>query len=270
MSPRFPQELFDHIIDYAPHERVLRTYSLVCRRWSIQSRSHLFRDIAFRKPGSLDRWCKVIAPTIDGPSRHVKDLHIHSPSIPLAFEPQPLDPYLDHFSAFTRVVNLTLAHHQGKVHLDMLLQCFSASKNSLKCMKLSNSSFGFEETSRIAEFFPNLEVLDVWEATSSTPAQAVSLQPPREASFPRLKALYLYMLRYNLELDYNLLSGFAQASMNLQLLSVGGGVTNAARVQRMIDSSAQSLDDIRIPMLGGSRLQRHMHTVLIFFTARRT
>jgi hypothetical protein len=186
MLPRFPQEIFDHIIDYAPRKDALITFSLVCKRWSIRSRSHLFSGLMLYKRDSLDEWCKTISPTIDGPSRHVRNLNIQTGIVPLVFEPRPLDPYLNHFSALTQVVNLMLVDHRGKPHLDMVLQCFSAFKNSLTYMKIITSSFEFEEISLTAEFFPNLETLSVWGPSLLRCTEKRPLLQPRKASFPRL------------------------------------------------------------------------------------
>ena len=254
MFPRFPQEIFDYIIDYAPNDGVLKTYSLVCKGWSNRSRFHLFRELVLYKLDSLDRWCKTIPPTVDGPSRHVRDLNIQSGIIPLVFKPEPLDPYLTHFSALTRVANLMLADHRGKLDLDMAFRCFSAFRNSLTYMKTITSSFEFEEISRIAEFFPNLEILSVWGPTLLQCSEKRSLQPPRKASFPRLKVLYLHFFACHPELDNNILAGFAQASMVLEILTVTGKVADITFVQRLLDSCAHSLTELMICPLGESCL----------------
>ena len=50
MSPRFPQELFDLIIDHARYdEKALKNYSTVCKRWTVRSHSHFFDVVFFRE-----------------------------------------------------------------------------------------------------------------------------------------------------------------------------------------------------------------------------
>ncbi|KAF9783320.1 hypothetical protein BJ322DRAFT_1070155, partial [Thelephora terrestris] len=196
------------------------------------------------KRDSLDEWCKTISPTIDGPSRHVRNLNIQTGIVPLVFEPRPLDPYLNHFSALTQVVNLMLVDHRGKPHLDMVFQCFSAFKNSLTYMKIITSSFEFEEISLIAEFFPNLKTLSVWGPSLLRCTEKRPLLPPRKASFPRLKVLHLHLLALYPELDNNILVGLSQASMDLQVLTVTGSVADVTLVQKLLDCSAHSLTQL--------------------------
>lgn len=73
----------------------------------------------------------------------------------------------------------------------------------------------------MVELFPNLDVLIV-RVPCSLRSGISSFQPPRKVSFPSLKALYLHFSAFTPELDNNILSGFAQASMTLQLLSITG------------------------------------------------
>ena len=64
---RFSQELFDYIIDCAGYEYdALETCSTVCRRWTIRSRSHLFKNLYIREPIHPNRWYKGIFATTDG------------------------------------------------------------------------------------------------------------------------------------------------------------------------------------------------------------
>ena len=253
MSPRFPQELFDHIIDYASHNDDLKTYSLVCKSWSIRSLSHLFANIVFNAPMDLQHWCKAIPPTPDGPSKYVKGLTFQPWVVPLILKPYRFDKYPIHFAALTRVVDLTIADDGGR-RPDMLFLCFSAFQNTLQSLKIFGSSLEFNEISRMVEFFPNLEVLSVRGPTLCEPTQEDWLHPPRKASFPRLKSMYLHLLAGHPGLDNNLLSGFAQASMNLQLLSITGKIPNVTLVQKLLDTSAKSLSDIRVSPLSRSRL----------------
>ncbi|KAF9646670.1 hypothetical protein BDM02DRAFT_2983653 [Thelephora ganbajun] len=266
MSPRFPQELFDRIIDYAEYkDEVLKSYSMVCKRWSVRSRSHFFKILQICQPIDLDRWCKRIPPTTDGPSKHVKDLWVQFGVVPLVHEPPPLDSYLNHFSALTRVVDLTLIDHRGKVHLDTMFQCFSGFRNSLRRVKLFSNTFGFEEVSRIIEFFPNLETLVVWSPNSPRFAEKAKgpFQPPRRASFPRLRNLCFHLFSKSPALEHNLLSGFAGASMDLETLSITGPVPDPSVVQKLLDSSAQSLIGLSTFPLGKSCSWRYPHTTML-------
>ena len=56
------------------------------------------------------------------------------------------------------------------------------------------------------------------------------------------------------ELDNNILSGFAQASMTPQLLSITGTVTDLTVAQELLNSSAHSLLYLGMLPLGRSRL----------------
>lgn len=267
MSPRFPQELFDHIIDYARYDDYnLKSYSTVCKRWSIRSRSHLFKTLLICRPIRLDQWCEGIPPTLDGPSRYVKELYVQMEVVPLVREPQPLDPYLDHFSALTQVVDLTLIGYRGKMHLDMIFQCFSGFKDTLCHLELTSVSF--QEVSQIVEFFPNLEALIVWSPTSLRFVKEGPLQPHREAVFPRLKSLVFRLSSKAPALEHHLLSGFAEASMDLEALSIVGQVPDPSVIQQLLDSSAQSLAYLCTSPLGRSWSLRCAHSGLTIHLTR--
>lgn len=117
MLPRFPQELFDYIMDCARYdENTLESYSTVYKRWSVWSRSHLFeRLLLCNPPPHLKQWCENIPPTTDGPPKYMEYIYVQSGVTPLILKPQSLDPYLAHFSALTRVTGLTLDGHRGKI-----------------------------------------------------------------------------------------------------------------------------------------------------------
>ena len=264
MSPRFPQEIFDYIIDYNQHQvKVLKTYSTVCKRWAVRSRSYLFDRLHIRIPADLDLWCQRIPSAIDGPSRYVKVLYIHAGVTPLVCEPRPLDPYLDHFSALTYVAGLILGGYRGsKLRLDVAFQCFSGFKNTLRWLKLTSNSFRFEEISRILEFFPNLETLLLWPPKIRPSDEKEPFQPPGRAVFPRLTRLDFHPISESL-LEHHLLTGFAGASMDLESLTVLGPISDPGVVQKLLDSSAKSLTDLRILPLGKSCSWCYAHTTLI-------
>lgn len=252
MSPRFPQELFDYIIDNAHYDRkVLKACSTVCKSWTTRSRSHLFELLQFSQPLKLEKWCKGIPPTIDGPSRHVKRLYLDSEDVSFAGEPQSSDPCLDHFTALTQVIELTLIGYDDKVHLDTVFRRFSGFKDTLTCLELMCTSFGFEEVSRIAEFFPNLETLTI--RPPDEPIEESAFQPLRRATFPHLEGLVFYLSSECPALEHNLLSGFAEASMNLEGLVVLGPVSDISAVQKIVETSAQSLVYLQTSLLGKSR-----------------
>ena len=116
---------FDYIIDDAEdQEEILKTFSTVCKRWAVRSRAHLFRYIYFSDPSDPNLWCKAIPPITDGPSNYVESLHFYLNAVLLIHKPQSSDPYLNHFSAFTHLVTLTLAGYRGKVHLDTIFSIF--------------------------------------------------------------------------------------------------------------------------------------------------
>ena len=261
MSPRFHQELFDYIIDYACHDRdALESYSTVCKRWANRSRSHLFKNLRMCHPTDFGRWCQEIPPTADGPSRYVKSLYVHPGVVSLARETQPLDQYPGHFLALTRVVDLTLFGYRGDVYMDTISQCFSGFRNTLRTLSLASSSLGFKETSQIAEFFPNLESLFLWSPES--PHSRSGDEQSRQASFPRLRHLDLCLSSKSPSLEDHLLSGFGEASMDLENLSIVGRVSNPRAVQKMVDSSAPSLTDLMVSPFGKSCPQRYPYTAL--------
>jgi len=263
MSPRFPQEIFDYIIDNNQFEdEVLRTYSTVCKGWAIRSRSHLFAQIFFSTPDNLEMWRKAIPPTVDGPSQLVRVLYVYSEVLPLVHGSQPLDPYLDHLSALTQVVGLVLGSYHDKVDLGMAFQCFSGFRSSLRWIKLSSNSFRFEEMSRILEYFPNLEGLALWSPSSPRSSENEPFPPLRRASFPHLNHLDFHLLSGSPSLELHILSGFAEASMDLEILSVLGPVSDPSVVQKLVDSSARSLTDLTLTPLGKSRSQCYAQTTL--------
>jgi len=273
MSPRFPQELFDHIIDYAEDDdNALKTYSTVCKRWTARSHSHLFNLLCIWEPADLDRWCEGIPPTIDGPSKYVKDLYVCVGTIPFVGEPQSLDPYLDHLSAFTRVVDLTLVGDDVKVHLDTAFQGFSAFRDTLRRLKLQSTSFRFEEVSRIVEFFPNLLALMMLSPMSLPSDKMGEFPPHQRATFPKLQGLEFRPCSKSQPLDHDLLSGFAEASMDLQCLSVVGEVSDPSAVKQLVESSAHSLLELEVSSFGKYCSWRHAHAVLMIHppVARRT
>ena len=255
MSPRFPQEVFDYIIDYAKDhvadpQALLRTFSVVCTRWAARCRRHRFDIIFICNPRQLARWCEAIPPTIDGPSNYVTRLLIQSEGLPLVDEPIPLDPYLPHFSVLTRVTRLSLWSHRGRAHLDMIFQCFAAFRNNLNSLDLSENAFGFEEMSRIVEFFPNLEVLQVVIPRLDPADKDRQFPPLRRASFPRLKKLNLHLFSMHPALEDNIVAGFAEASVNLETIFITGKVHNLGLIQKLLDSSAQSLTYLRLIPMG--------------------
>lgn len=248
MSPRFPQEIFDLIIDQYPLKTYLTTYSLVCKRWSIRCRSYLFESIRLNRR-NWQRWTEIIPPTPDGPSQYVSQIYIFAGVVPIVPDPQPLDSYINHFSAFTRVVDLTLVDHRGMpIHFDMLFQCFSAFKNTLRSLTLGQNSYTFNEMSRIVEFFPNLEQLTIW-APIRPKEESFSFPPLQKASFPKLKDLSFFATTGFPDMCDHLMSGFGQASMNLQTISLTGKPYKAAAVQPLLDSSADSLVYLVVPPL---------------------
>jgi len=208
-------------------------------------------------------------PTTDGPSNYVTSLYFHSEVVPLVHEPQPLDLYLNHFSAFTHVVALTLDGYRGGVCLDIASQCFSAFRNALRWLKLSSSLFRFGEMSRIVEFFPNIETLLLWSPNALGSDEGEPFPPPLRAVFPRLKDLDIRLRLKTPPLELHLLSGFAEASMDLEEFSLVGSVSDPSVVKKLLDSSAQTLTKLSIPPLGKSSSWCYAHTTLIIPLPRR-
>lgn len=250
MSPRFPQELFDYIIDYAQDdEETLKIYSVVCKSWSIRSQTHLFERQQFCTLRDLEQWCENIPPTKDGPSKYVKYIHLQTGFPPLVPEP-PSSLSLVHFSALTRVDYLFLFGHRGKLNFDLFAQCCSGFKYSLLLLELSCNSFDFEEIARMVEFFPKLELLVVWGPSSERSGHTGPYQPPRQISFPHLKGLNFDLQGPTPELDNHILSGFAKASMNLVDISFVGTAIDLALAQELLNSSAHSLISLEVSPLG--------------------
>jgi hypothetical protein len=126
--------------------------------------------------------------------------------------------------ALTNVTVLELFAYHGKAHLDMMFRCFSAFKDTLVWLRLSKISFGFEEMSWIVEFFPKLDSLDLWKPNGRNSGEVGPFQPPRRAVLPLLKSLDIQLVSSTLLLELYLLSGFAEASVDLKTLSVIGSV----------------------------------------------
>ena len=272
MPPRFPQEIFDEIIDQAVTIEMnlvesLRAHSLVSKGWLNRSRSIRFEEVLFHQPTDLERWCEKISPSPDGPGRYVKTLEILSGVIPLVSDPQQLEKYIDHFTSFTQVENLILAHHKKEVHFDAIARCFSGFRNSVLFLEVNNSSFSFDELSQIMELFPNLVTMMCQYANLGRPSEDVQINPPRQASFKSLSALYLVLTfegRQKLEFDQHLLSGFTKASMeNLELLGVRGKVPDLLPVQELVNSKANTLTTLRVQPLGRFRSKLCVYKLLI-------
>lgn len=253
MSPRFPQEIFDHIVDQYPREIYLKNYSLVCKAWSDRCRPYLFESIQLSR-SNWERWTKIIPPTLDGPSKYVLQIHIFAGVVPIVPDIRPLDSYIDHFSAFTQVIDLILVDHRGMpIHFDMLFQCLSALKDTLGSLTLWQNSYTFNEMSRIVEFFPNLQQLTI-RAPIRPKEKSFSFPPPQKASFPKLKDLFFFATSGFPDMCDHLISGLGQASMNLETITLTGKPYKAAAVQPLLDSSADSLSFVCMPPLGRSCL----------------
>ena len=250
MSPRFPQELFDYIIDQEDSE-TLKACSTVCKQWTFRSRRHLFEVLYILIPADLNQWCESIPPAVDGPSKHVKRLIIHRGVVPLIRDPQPLDPYLDHFSALTQVIELELYAHRGPVHLDMMFKCFSGFRNTLQRLRFTACSFRFEEISQIIEFFPNVDTVIMFLPTLRSDEER-PIPPHRPVSFPRIRTLFLDLSTWFPAIEADILSGLAEASMDLDHLSIVGPMSDMSAVQKLVDSTARSLTTLRVSPLGKS------------------
>lgn len=267
MSARFPQEIFDYIIDYGNEasriDEVAQNFSTVCKRWALRCRPYIFEDLYLSHQVYIDKWCENIPPTIDGPSKYVQHVSLDSGVGPLVSEPQPSEPYLDHFSALTNVTTVKLAGHRGPVHMDTFFRGFSAFKNSLRALGIS-SNLRFEDLSRIMEFFPNLDKLNVYPLLRPRRGEECPFQPPRRASFPNLRFLTLHSFSEFPELGDDLLFGLAEASMPiLEILIIIGTVPNLGGMQKLVDSSAQSLIIIYMDPLGESYSHRHTCAILM-------
>lgn len=189
----------------------------------------------------------------------MKNLYVHSRVVPLVREYQPLDQHLSHFSAFTRVVDLTLVGYRVDLHPDMISQYFLGFRDTLRSLVLASSSFRFNETSQIVEFFPNLETLHLWSLESLRSRS--DHEQRRRATFPRLRNLNFHLSSKSPSLEDHL-SGFAEASMDLEALSVVGQVSNSEAVQKMVDSSAPSLIYLTTSPVGQSCSQCHGYVTL--------
>ena len=113
------------------------------------------------------------------------------------------------------------------------------------------------------EFFPNLETLILWSPNALRSDEKEPLQPPRQAVFPSLKNLHINLFSRSPPLERHLLSGFAEASMDLEALSIVGHVSDPSAVQKIVDSSAKTLEVVGVSPLGKSCSPYHAHTTLI-------
>lgn len=233
------------------------------KSWALRSRSHIFDRIFFTLPRYLERWCTEIPLTTDGPSKYVRSLYFSTGTIPFVNEPQALDPYLAHFSALTRVRDLTLVGYRDEVQWDMVFQCFSGFKNNLLQLQLKCNLFGFNEISRMIEFFPNIQVFCLWGPGPPKLHENGPSQPPRQASFPGLTDLHLHMDAPNPLYENHIFSGFAKASMpNLEALGITGKFADPTVAQELLDSTAQTVRYLGLTLLGKPRLRFLTQTAL--------
>jgi hypothetical protein len=79
---RLPAEILDHIVDNLHDtEDALRNCSLVSKSWIPRIRKHLFANVEFPTPESLESWKAAFPDPLTSPARHAETLLIECPQV---------------------------------------------------------------------------------------------------------------------------------------------------------------------------------------------
>jgi hypothetical protein len=132
----------------------------------------------------------------------------------------------------------------------MVFQCFSAFRFTLLFLQFFSTPFDCNDMSQIIEFFPNLIVVKLFACAEVRSPEKGPFPQPRRVSFPNLRNLEFILGGITPGYECHLISGFAKASKNLEMISITGTTPNLAIVQELVDSSAHSLLWLRTLPLG--------------------
>ena len=78
-DPRFPPELFDHIVDLLhDHRGTLKQCCLTSKSWVPRTRKHLFGEIVFQFPVDIDTWKQMFPDPSNSPAYYARSLFFGS------------------------------------------------------------------------------------------------------------------------------------------------------------------------------------------------
>jgi hypothetical protein len=158
------QELIDHIIDHVDDRKSIRACSLVCSKWSVRSRKHLFQKINFATPEALSRWCARTRPGPSGPSSFIDILYLsdgyHASPSSSWLRSSVLTNTASHFQSFSALrVLWILGWYMSADRLWSMLRSFGPSLKNVTHLTLTNLVVRPLTLAVFVSHFPRLDEL---------------------------------------------------------------------------------------------------------------
>ena len=250
MSPYFPQEILDEIVDVIaggsypltpPTRRILQDCSLVAKAWVRRSQKHLFAYVSLT-PENLPSWCRINAQNPNLLNYHVRTLEIKQDDAAdtLKLDPDSMEaarPYLN----FPNLEVLGLSQWDNLAVFSLPRTFGHYSTPSLRSLSIIDSISNGDVLLELASLFPCVDEFVIDRAFTT------DKQLAKTFSFPdsmRWRTLRMISIDNSM---VELLDAIANLPLRCQVLDISYELLDDPRpIMRLIHACSTTLKSMRL------------------------